>query len=73
MSSKKDITCSFCGRSKDEVNVFIAGITGHICDLCVSQAEAIIEEEQKEKLKGAPVPQLNLRNTSSAKKMQNAL
>lgn len=48
MSSKKNITCSFCGRSKDEVNVFIAGITGHICDLCVTQAEGIIEEEQKQ-------------------------
>jgi ATP-dependent Clp protease ATP-binding subunit ClpX len=67
MSSKKDITCSFCGRSKDEVNVFIAGITGHICDLCVSQAEAIIEEEQKEKLKGAPVPQLNLMKPNEIK------
>lgn len=48
MSSKKNITCSFCGRSKEEVNVFIAGITGHICDLCVAQAENIIEEEQKQ-------------------------
>ncbi len=48
MSSKKNITCSFCGRSKEEVSVFIAGITGHICDLCVAQAENIIEEEQKQ-------------------------
>ena len=48
MSSKKNITCSFCGRSKDEVNVFIAGITGHICDLCVAQAENIIAEESKQ-------------------------
>ena len=48
MSSKKNITCSFCGRSKEEVNVFIAGITGHICDLCVAQAEHIIEEEQQQ-------------------------
>lgn len=42
---KKDIKCSFCGRSKSEVNVLIAGITGHICDNCVSQAENIIKEE----------------------------
>ncbi len=48
MSSKKNITCSFCGRSKEEVSVFIAGITGHICDLCVAQAENIIQEEQKQ-------------------------
>ncbi len=42
---KKDIKCSFCGRSKSEVNVLIAGITGHICDNCVGQAENIIKEE----------------------------
>ena len=42
---KKDIKCSFCGRSKSEVNVLIAGITGHICDNCVSQAQNIIKEE----------------------------
>lgn len=59
MSSKKNITCSFCGRSKDEVNVFIAGITGHICDLCVTQAEGIIEEETKHS-KSSPSPALTL-------------
>ena len=37
--------CSFCGRGKEEVSVLIAGITGHICDLCISQAQTIIEEE----------------------------
>lgn len=42
---KKDIKCSFCGRSKSEVNVLIAGITGHICDNCVGQAQNIIKEE----------------------------
>jgi len=60
MSSKKNITCSFCGRSKDEVNVFIAGITGHICDLCVAQAENIIEEEQKQHAKSSLSKQLKL-------------
>lgn len=42
---KKDIKCSFCGRSKSEVNVLIAGITGHICESCVGQAQNIIKEE----------------------------
>ncbi len=39
--------CSFCGRPKDEVNLLIAGISGHICDLCIEQAHAIIQEELK--------------------------
>ncbi len=42
---KKDIKCSFCGRDKQETNVLIAGITGHICDSCIAQAQNIISEE----------------------------
>ena len=37
--------CSFCGRDKNEVLILIAGIDGHICELCVDQAKDIIEEE----------------------------
>ena len=40
--------CSFCGREKKEVNLLIAGIEGHICDNCVEQAHAIVEEEFKQ-------------------------
>ncbi|MDA0728230.1 MAG: ATP-dependent Clp protease ATP-binding subunit ClpX [Bacteroidetes bacterium] len=43
--SEQDIRCSFCGRRKDEVDILIAGTTGHICDRCVEQAEAIVAEE----------------------------
>lgn len=39
--------CSFCGREKKEVNLLIAGMEGHICDSCVEQAYAIVEEEFK--------------------------
>jgi ATP-dependent Clp protease ATP-binding subunit ClpX len=46
---RKEIKCSFCGRSKSEVNVLIAGITGHICDNCISQAQNIIKEEMQQK------------------------
>lgn len=45
MSEEKDIKCSFCGRDKKETNVLIAGISGHICDHCITQAEGIISEE----------------------------
>jgi ATP-dependent Clp protease ATP-binding subunit ClpX len=42
---KKEIKCSFCGRDKQDTNVLIAGITGHICDSCIGQAQNIIQEE----------------------------
>lgn len=41
--------CSFCGRLKSETNVLIAGLEGHICDLCVEQAQAIVREEMSSK------------------------
>lgn len=41
--------CSFCGRTKDEVELLIAGMDGHICDRCIEQAYAIVEEEFKGK------------------------
>ncbi|MCO5274774.1 MAG: ATP-dependent Clp protease ATP-binding subunit ClpX [Flavobacteriales bacterium] len=42
---KKEVKCSFCGRDKQDTTVLIAGITGHICDSCIAQAQAIISEE----------------------------
>jgi len=37
--------CSFCGREKKDARILIAGLNGHICDSCVLQAQAILEEE----------------------------
>ncbi len=37
--------CSFCGRSKKEANILIAGLEGHICDHCIEQAYGIMNEE----------------------------
>ncbi len=43
-------SCSFCGRSKREVQILLAGYGGaHICENCVAHANTIIEEEFKEK------------------------
>ncbi len=47
--SEREISCSFCGRKKSEVNILIAGITGHICDSCIGQANSIVVEELAEK------------------------
>jgi len=43
--SKKETTCSFCGRPKSQVRLLIAGISGHICDHCIIQAQTIVKEE----------------------------
>ncbi len=53
--SKKDSGCSFCGRSRNEVGVLIAGVSGHICESCIQQAHNIIKEED-----------VNEKNNSSA-------
>ncbi|HHZ81155.1 MAG TPA: ATP-dependent Clp protease ATP-binding subunit ClpX [Flavobacteriales bacterium] len=45
MAVEKDAICSFCGRKKEDSEILIAGISGHICDVCVRQADAIVEEE----------------------------
>jgi ATP-dependent Clp protease ATP-binding subunit ClpX len=37
--------CSFCGRTKKEANILIAGLEGHICDQCIVQANSIMNEE----------------------------
>ncbi len=37
--------CSFCGRTKKEANLLIAGLDGHICDHCIEQAHSIVMEE----------------------------
>jgi len=44
-SNKQNYRCSFCGRDKAEALILIAGIDGHICEVCVEQAGEIIEEE----------------------------
>jgi ATP-dependent Clp protease ATP-binding subunit ClpX len=44
---KKLDKCSFCGRDKKDVRILIAGMEGHICENCIEQAHAIIEEEFK--------------------------
>jgi len=44
---KKMDKCSFCGREKKDVQILIAGMEGHICENCIEQAHAIIDEEFK--------------------------
>jgi ATP-dependent Clp protease ATP-binding subunit ClpX len=45
MPKKTTDSCSFCGKAKDDVEILIAGMSGHICEACVEQAGNIVEEE----------------------------
>ncbi len=57
---KKQIKCSFCGKSQDEVKRLVAGPGVFICDECVELCREIIDEEFKEaakfELKDVPKP-----------------
>lgn len=45
MAKQQTLHCSFCGRSRDEVKILIAGQEGHICENCVEHAQEIIIQE----------------------------
>ena len=45
MAKQQLLHCSFCGRSRDEVKILIAGQDGHICENCVEHAQEIIGQE----------------------------
>lgn len=63
--SRPKTTCSFCGRDKSEVNILVAGMTGHICDMCIDQATHILEEEVGHQMPA--VPDLNLKKPGEIK------
>lgn len=42
-STKSKKTCSFCGRTEDQVNLLITGMNGFICDDCTTQAYEILK------------------------------
>ena len=46
--SSEELNCSFCGRSKPQTNLLIAGLDAHICDRCIEQAHGIVAEEGQE-------------------------
>ena len=60
--SKEDLSCSFCGRLKDQTNLLIAGLDAHICDRCINQAsEILIEDISKEKKSEKEIDGLELK------------
>ena len=45
-NDKKDVRCSFCGRTQDEVKRLIAGPNAYICNDCVGICADLINEEK---------------------------
>ncbi len=54
------VTCSFCGRNKKDVDLMVSGISAHICNFCIEQAHMILGEEDKTKKPGAK-PKIKLK------------
>jgi ATP-dependent Clp protease ATP-binding subunit ClpX len=63
-----EVTCSFCGRSKKDVDLMISGIHAHICDKCVTQANQILSEEKKSKTEAGFSPSFKLVKPREIKK-----
>lgn len=63
-----EVTCSFCGRSKKDVDLMISGIHAHICDKCVTQANQILSEEKKSKTDAGFSPNFKLIKPKEIKK-----
>lgn len=67
--AKNPLHCSFCGRSRDEVKILIAGQEGHICENCVEHAREIIDQELTVKdEKGASSFKLNVKKPVEIKR-----
>jgi len=67
-SKMAEVTCSFCGRNKKDVDLMISGIHAHICDKCVTQASQILQEEKKNKVEAGTLPNFKLVKPREIKK-----
>ncbi len=42
--------CSFCGKTRDQVNKLVRGVDGNICDTCITICNTILEKEREKKV-----------------------
>ena len=43
MANKKDIRCSFCGRTENECgSILLSGVNGYICADCIQTASRML-------------------------------
>lgn len=57
--TKPGAKCSFCHKPKDQALILISGVDAYICESCVEQAKAIIEDEIMPFEKDGDVAQVN--------------
>jgi ClpX C4-type zinc finger len=38
------LSCSFCGRAESRVSRLVAGKSAHICDSCVAECVAVLDQ-----------------------------
>jgi ATP-dependent Clp protease ATP-binding subunit ClpX len=63
----EQLTCSFCGKKKDDTNLLIAGLDAHICDRCIEQANGIVQEEAQHEASGLSANDVALRKPKQIK------
>ena len=45
-----EVTCSFCGKTQDEVKKLIAGPTVYICNECIDLCNEIVSEDRQREI-----------------------
>ena len=63
----EDNKCSFCGKSRNEVNILVSGVEGNICDNCIEQAHGIVVEENKFNKENELIKPLTLKSPKEIK------
>jgi ATP-dependent Clp protease ATP-binding subunit ClpX len=71
MSKTENIQCSFCGRSRDEVKILIAGQEGHICEHCIEHAHEIVGKEFHQKKEAGKAGTLKVQKPIAIKKFMD--
>jgi ATP-dependent Clp protease ATP-binding subunit ClpX len=71
MSKTENIQCSFCGRSRDEVKILIAGQEGHICEHCIEHAHEIVGKEFHQKKESGKAGTLKVQKPIAIKKFMD--
>ncbi len=71
MSKTGNIQCSFCGRSREEVKILIAGQDGHICEHCIEHAHEIVDKEFHQKKEAGKAGTLKVQKPIAIKKFMD--
>ncbi|MEN9319813.1 MAG: hypothetical protein RLZZ309_800 [Bacteroidota bacterium] len=71
MSKTENIQCSFCGRSRAEVKILIAGQEGHICEHCIEHAHEVVNKEFHQKKEAGKAGTLKVQKPIAIKKFMD--